>query len=109
MQQPDFLLGHLPFWIVTYALSAVAWSCVGRWLLGLFVPPESPNYIWRAFRALTDWAVAAVSVITPRAVPAPLLVPITALWVFLLRGVLSVAMFAAGMVPTIAPAAGGAG
>lgn len=109
MPQPDFLLGHLPFWIVTYALSVVAWSCVGRWLLSIFVPPESPNYIWRAFRALTDWAVTAVAVITPRAVPAPLLVPITALWVFLVRGVVSVAMFTAGMVPTVAPVAAGGG
>ncbi|NYZ11547.1 hypothetical protein HL658_03215 [Azospirillum sp. RWY-5-1] len=109
MQQPDFLLGHLPFWIVTYALSVVAWSCVGRWLLSIFVPPDSPNYIWRAFRTLTDWAVAAVAVITPRAVPGALLVPVTALWVFLIRGVVSVAMFAAGMVPTVAPVAGGVG
>ncbi len=109
MQQGVLSLDHLPFWVMSYTLAVVGWTCVGRFLLGLFLPPDSPNYIWRAFRALTDWAVRAVSVVTPQAVPVPLLVPITALWVFVLRGVLSLAMLAAGMVPSLGPAPGGAG
>lgn len=106
MQQSDVFLDYLPFWLMSYTLAVVGWTCVGRFLLGLFVPPDSPNYIWRAFRALTEWAVRAVSVVTPLAVPGPLLVPITAVWVFFLRGVLGLAMLAAGMVPVIGPAAG---
>ncbi|HYG88965.1 MAG TPA: YggT family protein [Azospirillum sp.] len=107
MPQSDFFLGYLPFWIVTYVLSVVGWTCLGRFLLSFFVPPDSTLYIWRAFRLLTDWVVRAVAVITPRMVPPILLAPIAAIWVFLVRAVASLAMLAAGMVPTLGVAAGG--
>jgi len=107
MTQPDFLLGHLPFWIVTYVLSAVAWTCLGRFLLSFFVPPDSTLYIWRAFRWITDWAVAAAAAVTPRVVPPILLAPIAAVWIFVLRIGASLAMLSAGMVPTLNAAAGG--
>ncbi|MGQ9368410.1 YggT family protein [Azospirillum sp. ST 5-10] len=106
MQTSDFFLAHLPFWIATYALAVVGWTCLGRFLLGLFVPPDSPLYIWRAFRLLTDWALRAAAAVTPRGVPPVLLAPIAALWVFVARVVLSVAMLASGLAPTLGPAAG---
>ncbi len=28
MNQPDFFWGYLPFWIVNYGLSLVAWACI---------------------------------------------------------------------------------
>lgn len=104
MTQPDFLLGYLPFWIVTYTLSAVGWTCLGRFLLSFFVPPDSALYIWRAFRWITDWAVGAAAAVTPRLVPPILLAPIAALWVFVVRAAASLAMLAAGMVPTLGAA-----
>jgi len=107
MTQPDFFLGHLPFWIVTYTLSVVGWTCLGRFLMSFFVQPDSTLYIWRAFRLLTDWAVHAVAVVTPRMVPPILLAPLAALWVFLVRAAASLAMLAAGMVPTLGVTAGG--
>lgn len=57
MDQPHFVFGHLPFWIITYTLALTAWACLGRFMMGFFIAPESTNYIWRGFRALSDWAV----------------------------------------------------
>jgi uncharacterized protein YggT (Ycf19 family) len=37
-----------------FILAALMYTLVGRALLGLFVPPESPNYIWRFFVRVTD-------------------------------------------------------
>lgn len=107
MTQPDFLLGYLPFWIVTYLFSVVGWTCLGRFLLSFFVPPDSTLYIWRAFRWITDWAVRGTAFITPRLVPPMLLAPIAALWVFLARAVASLVLLSAGMVPTLGVATAG--
>jgi hypothetical protein len=105
--QPDFLLGYLPFWIIVYGLAIIAWTCLGRFLLSFFLPPDSPNYIWRIFCRISDWAVSAATFITPRIVHPVLLAPIAALWLFLIRAVVFVAMFAAGLTPSVtAPGAG---
>lgn len=107
MPQSDFFLGHLPFWVVTYVLSAVGWTCLGRFLLSFFVAPDSTLYIWRAFCWITGWAVSAAAAITPRMVPPILLAPIAAVWIFVLRAGASLAMLSAGMVPALSTAAGG--
>ncbi len=104
MTQPDFVFGYLPFWIVNYGLAVVLWSCLGRFLLSLFVPSIQPgNYIWRAFRALTDWAVASASFITPRFIPAFFLPPIAAFWLFYARVIFFIVMWNLGLVPTLTP------
>jgi hypothetical protein len=99
--QPHFILSFLPFWLVTYGLAVVAWTSLGRFLLQAMVAPDSPNYIWRAFRFLTDWWVAAVRVVTPLYV-LPLFLPlIAAFWAFVLRYVFALVMFAAGWAPRL--------
>src|SRR5262245_20458934 len=104
MREPDFLLGYLPFWIVNYGLAVVVWSCIGRFLLACFVPRLQPgNYIWRAFRALTEWAIVGTSFITPRYVSPFFLPLLAAAWLYALRIVLFVAMWNAGMTPTLGP------
>jgi len=101
----DFVLGHLPFWIVNYGLAAAIWSCLGRFLLAWFVPGVQPtNYVYRAFVLLTEWAVRAVSWITPRYVRAEFLPPIAALWLVYLRIAVFVLMSGWGMVPRLAGA-----
>lgn len=107
MSQPHFVFSYLPFWITIYALSAVAWTCLGRFILGLFVSPNSSNYIWRFFRLLSDWAVTAADFITPRIVPRGLLAPIAALWLFVARVVASIVMLAAGLAPSLTNIGGG--
>jgi hypothetical protein len=100
----DFILGYLPFWIVNYALAIVVWSCVGRFLLGFFMPSVQPNnYIWRAFVALTDWPVRLVGLITPSIVWPGWLPLVTAIWVYYLRIAAFVAFASAGMVPRLGP------
>jgi hypothetical protein len=102
--QRDFILGHLPFWLVTYSLAVIGWTLLGRFLLQFLVPPDSPLYIWRAFRRLTDWAIAAAALLVPSLVAPPFLPLVAAFWVFALRLALGLGMYAAGWAPRLTPA-----
>jgi hypothetical protein len=103
---PDFLLGHLPFWAMTYVLALTAWACLGRFLMQAFVPQDSHNYIWRGFRLLTDWAVWAARRAVPSHVGATWLPLVAACWLFGLRLVLGILMLSAGLAPRITPPPG---
>lgn len=103
MSDTRIFLDFLPFWIVNYALAAVMWSCVGRFLLGWFVPGLQPaNYIWRAFVMLTGWAVAATAFITPSVVRPVWLPLFAAFWLYWLRTVFYLVMAGAGLTPRLA-------
>jgi hypothetical protein len=104
MQQPDFFWAYLPFWLVIYGLAVVAWTCIGRFLLGAFLPDDSPNYIYRWFKLLTDWAVRLVRWMTPGYVTNRWLILVTAFWFFALRYVAFFLFAAYGWAPTISPA-----
>ncbi len=98
---PELLIGFLPFWIVNYGLALVAWSCIARFGMQSFMAPDSPNYIWRAFRFLTDWWLALVRAVTPLYV-SPVFHPlIGALWAFGIRFAATLAMFALGLAPRL--------
>jgi hypothetical protein len=104
-----FFFGHLPFWVVNYGLALVAWSCLGRFLMQAFVPRDSPNYIWRGFRLLTDWAVAAARRMVPSYVIPAMLPLVAACWLFGIRLVAGLAMIAAGWAPRLPVPPPGAG
>ena len=107
MNEPHFFFGYLPFWIVNYGLAVVLWSCIGRFLLSFFVPSLQPgNYIWRAFRGLTEWAVRATAVITPSFIAPIFLAPIAAFWLYHLRIGIFLILWSLGMTPSLAPAGG---
>lgn len=72
---------HLP----NFVLAAVMYTLLGRVLLGLIVPPESPNYIWRFFCRITDPFVAVFALVTPKAVPPVVLWLFTFVWLFWIR------------------------
>lgn len=91
---------HLP----NYVFAVLFYTLFGRFLLGLFLPPDSPNYIYRWFRRLTDWIIAPVAFITPSALPPGLLPPVAAFWVVIARLLFFMFMFAAGLTPRLAPA-----
>lgn len=99
----DFIFGYLPFWIVTYLLALTAWACLGRFLMQVMVPPDSPNYIWRGFRFLTDWAVWTARRVVPSYVAPPFLPLVAACWLFGLRLVFGILMVSAGMAPRLTP------
>ncbi|MBI5121288.1 MAG: hypothetical protein HZA67_09800 [Rhodospirillales bacterium] len=85
MQGNDYFLNFLPFWVVMYGLAVVAWTCLGRFILAIFVKDSSKNYILRWFERLTDWPIRFIALITPRAVAPGLLPLVTAVWFFLFR------------------------
>jgi YggT family protein len=68
-----------------FILAALMYTLVGRVLLGLFVPPDSPNYIWRFFCRVTDPVVAAVALVTPKAAMPVVLWLFGVVWLFWLR------------------------
>lgn len=79
---------HLP----NYLLAAVMYSLLGRFILSIFLPPDTKNYIFRAFVRLTDVILVPVRYITPAAVPHMVVLIFAALWTLVLRFVLLVAL-----------------
>lgn len=102
----SFITDHLTFWLVMYVLALTAWACIGRFLMQVFVPEESTNYIWRGFRMLTDWAVWCARRMVPSYVGPRFLPLVAACWLFGIRMVVGVIMIGAGLAPTIVPPAG---
>ncbi|WP_144299371.1 YggT family protein [Elioraea rosea] len=105
--EPHFILSYLPFWVVTYGLAVLAWTSAGRFLLQVMVAPDSRNYIWRGFRFLTDWWLAAIRFVTPLYVLPFYLPLVAAFWAFLLRYIATLAMFAMGLAPRLSTMQGG--
>ncbi|MDK9723033.1 MAG: hypothetical protein OEL53_17835 [Rhodospirillales bacterium] len=99
MQGNDYFLNFLPFWVVMYGLAVVAWTCLGRFILAIFVKDSSKNYILRWFERLTDWPIDLIALITPRAVAPGLLPLVTAVWFFLFRFVAYLAFANLEMIP----------
>ncbi len=104
---PNFVFDYPVFFLFVYGIAVVQWTCIGRFLLGAILPMDSPNYIWRWFRLLTDWVVAAMRYVTPIYVR-PLWIPLIAFfWLGLVRLVGSFVLFKLGLAPTLSTAGGG--
>ena len=73
------------FQILNFVLAALMYTLAGRLLLGLFLGPDSPNFIMRFFVMITEPAVRLVAVVTPRSVPYAVLVAFTFVWTFFAR------------------------
>jgi YggT family protein len=99
-------MANHPFWVYwyfhipNYLAALVMYTLIGRFFLTFLFSADAPNYIWRGFRFITDWAVAAVRFLTPQYVM-PLFLPlIGAFWLFLLRHIYYVILANAGAAPT---------
>lgn len=77
--------------IPNYVLAALMYTLLGRFILSFMFPPDSKNYIYRAFVRLTDPVLALVRPITPAAVPHLVLLVFAAIWILVARIVLTVA------------------
>lgn len=99
MQGQDIWWSYLSFHLPNYAFSVLFWTLIGRFMFALFLSADSPNYIFRWFRRLTDWLIAPVAFITPSSVPPLALAPVAAFWVAVARVAFFVAMHAAGLTP----------
>lgn len=89
----EFIAQYWYFLIPEYLLGVLIWTMLGRFVLGLFVPENWDNYIWRFFRRLTDPVLDAVRWITPRFMVEPLLPLVAVFWLVVLRIGLHAAMF----------------
>jgi YggT family protein len=104
MSGQDIWWAYWYFHLPNYAFSVLFYTLFGRFLLGLFLPANSPNYIYRWFCRLTGWIMRPVDFITPRAIPRGLVAPVAAFWVVVLRILFFMLMFAAGLTPRMAGA-----
>jgi YggT family protein len=102
MQGPDFWWSYWYFHFPNYAFALLFWTLIGRFMFEIFLPPDSPNYIYRWFRRLTDWLMKPVAYVTPSVVPPLALAPVAAFWVSMARVAFFVALYAAGLTPRIA-------
>jgi hypothetical protein len=101
MQGQDIWWTYWYFQFPNYAFSVLFWTLIGRFMFSLFLAPDSPNYIYRWFRRLTDWLMRPVAFITPSVVPSLALAPIAAFWVSMARVLFFVSLHAAGLMPRI--------
>lgn len=102
MQAENLWWSYLYFHLPNYALAVLFWTLIGRFMFSVFLPPDSPNYIYRWFRRLTDWLMPPVRFITPSAMPPLALAPIAAFWVSLVRVAYFSSLYAAGLAPRLA-------
>lgn len=85
MTSANPLLASWLYMVPNFILAALMYTLLGRVLLGLLVPPESPNYIWRFFCRVTDPVVAAVALVTPKAAVPVVVWLLGVVWLFWLR------------------------
>ena len=99
MGSQDIWWSYWYFHLPNYFLSLVFYCLFGRFFLGFFLPPDSPNYIYRSFRWLTEWIYRPVAYLTPSAIPSVLIAPVAAFWVAALRVVLFMVLYQLGLTP----------
>jgi hypothetical protein len=92
---------HWYYHVPNYVLAVIMYACLGRFLLGLFVPATWDNYIWRGFVWTSDLAVRPVSAITPAAVPPPVVILFAVLWLLAIRVLLFFEMARWGLAPRL--------
>ena len=85
------------FNLPNFVLAVIRYTMLGRALLGLFLDPESKNYIWRGFCAITDPALRLIGLVTPKAAAPVVLWLFGFVWMFWLRLLLFVVFFATGL------------
>ena len=105
LDNPASLLAYWYFHLPNFILAALMYTMLGRFLLGLMVDADSPNYIWRFFCRITDPVIAVISVVTPK-VTAPAVVWLFGfVWMFWLRVILHYTLLLLNLAPRVSGAA----
>jgi uncharacterized protein YggT (Ycf19 family) len=73
------------FHIPNFIMAAVAYTLMGRLVLGIFVPENWDNYIWRSFKTITDPFLRIVRHVTPAILTHPVVMIFGVLWLMALR------------------------
>jgi YggT family protein len=92
------------FWLYAlpnYAMAALMYSLLARYVLAFFMAPDTGNYIYRFFVRITDPVAAAVRFVSPAAVPAQVILLFGIVWLLILRFAFFLAMTGAGLAPTL--------
>ncbi|HEY6631222.1 MAG TPA: YggT family protein [Rhizobiaceae bacterium] len=87
------------FHIPNFLLAAVMYTLLGRFVLGMLAPENWDNYIWRAFKAVTDPVVGIVRYITPDTLGHPLVLVFGSLWLMVVRVAYLVLLIRFGLAP----------
>ena len=101
MDSPVEFFGYWYYAVPNYLLAALMYSLLARFLLALFLSPDSPNYIYRFFVRITDPLIRLFGFVTPRAVPPMLLILFSVVWILMIRFVLFLAFANAGIAPSV--------
>ena len=102
MAGQDIWFAYWYFHLPNYAFAILFYTLFGRFLLSFFLPPDSPNYIYRWFRRLTDWLMPPITFITPSIMPPAALPLVAAFWIAMARVAFFAALHAAGLTPRMA-------
>jgi uncharacterized protein YggT (Ycf19 family) len=94
------ILTHWYFHIPNFVLAALAYTLIGRFALGFFVPENWDNYIWRAFKRLTDPVVYLATLAAPAIVHHRVILLFSVLWLTAARAVYALILANAGLLPS---------
>lgn len=97
----SFILDYWYFHLPNYVLSVLIYTLLGRFLLGMLVPPDSTNYIWRFFVRLTDPILRLAGFLIPGYVLSGFRPLAAAFHLYVLRIGLFLALYAEGMAPRL--------
>jgi uncharacterized protein YggT (Ycf19 family) len=93
------ILAYWYFHIPNFVLAALVYTLLGRFVLGFFVPENWDNYIWRAFKRLTDPVVALAALAAPAIVHHRVSLLFSMLWLTAARAAYALILANAGLLP----------
>ena len=82
-------------------MAALIYALIGRYLLSLIFGWESDRVIVRVFSGVTDPVLKVVGAITPKIVPAGLLIVFSIVWLFAARIAFFLGLVLLGMRPNV--------
>jgi uncharacterized protein YggT (Ycf19 family) len=95
----DSTLAYWVFHLPNFMLAALIYTLIGRYIMSLFIRPQSDMVIWVVFRQITDPILRIVQMITPAVVPPPLVNLFAIIWLIILRFVFFYIMRLYGPLP----------
>jgi hypothetical protein len=99
MTPSQSFFAHWYFHLPNLAMAALTYTLIGRYILALFL--DQDRVIVRVFNSVTNPVLAIVGAITPRIVPAGLLVVFAMIWLFVARIALFFILAMMGIRPTL--------
>jgi uncharacterized protein YggT (Ycf19 family) len=99
MTPSQSLITHWYFHIPNLIMAALIYMLIGRYVLSLIFGWTSDNVIVRVISAVTDPVLKVVGAITPKIVPAGLLILFSVVWLFVARVALFLGLVMLGLRP----------